>query len=107
MTSANSLEGRAAVLAQYDKFAVAARTAAASEKLDNVRQKHLTSAVSWEQLAANSRKMEILRARRMEEELSGVASEQTPGARPLRAAEASDLRGSPGMPAGRPRTLIG
>ena len=72
--ASNSPEGRAAVLAQYDGFAVLARAAAARETLANVRQKHLTSAVSWEQLAANGRKMEKLRERRMVEELSAMAS---------------------------------
>ena len=55
MISTNSAQGRAAVLAQYDEFALRARSDAAREDLDNVRQKHLTSAVSWEQLAANGR----------------------------------------------------
>ena len=101
MISANSAQGRAAVLAQYDEFALRARSAAAREGLDNVRQKHLTSAVSWEQLAANGRKMEGLRDRRMLEQLSAVA------AAPIGLGAAGDLQASPPWPASRSRTLIG
>ena len=78
MISTNSAQGRAAILAQYDEFAVRARSAAAREALDNVRQKHLTSAVSWEQLAVNGRKMEGLREGRMLEPSSAVAVQASP-----------------------------
>ena len=72
--SANNPDFRAAVLAQYDSFAVLARSAAAGETLENVRQKHLTSAISWEQLAARGRKMEADRAGRAEDQRLAVAS---------------------------------
>jgi len=64
VSTPNTPEGRAAAHAQYDALALLARSAAGGEQLENVRQKHLTSAVSWEQLAANGRKMEALRAQR-------------------------------------------
>ena len=101
MISTNSAQGRAAVLAQYDEFAVRARSAAAREALDNVRQKHLTSAVSWEQLAANGRKMEGLRDRRVLEQLSAVVSAE------IGLETAGELQASPTWPAIRSRTLVG
>ena len=44
-----------------------ARAAAGEQVLENVRQKHLTSAATWAALAHSSRKMADLRARRLVE----------------------------------------
>ena len=62
MTRANTPEGRAATVAEYHDRAVLSRSAAADEKLENVRQKHLASAASWEKLAASGQ-VELLRVR--------------------------------------------
>jgi len=94
--SVNNPDVRAAVLAQYDSFAVLARSAAAGETLENVRRKHLTSAISWEQLAANGRKMEAARAGRTEDQLVARLSAELPA--PVSLAP---------PPAPRSRTLIG
>lgn len=44
-----------------------ARVAAGEQVLENVRQKHLTSAATWAGLAHSARKMADLRARRLVE----------------------------------------
>lgn len=51
----------------YLRFAAAARLAAASEILANVRQKPLLSAASWEGLAHSARKVAEARERRVME----------------------------------------
>jgi hypothetical protein len=94
--SANKSDFRATVLAQYDSFAVLARSAAAGETLENVRQKHLTSAISWEQLAARGRKMEADRAGRTEDQFLPPLRRELLAAEPI----------AP-PPASRSRTLIG
>ena len=53
---------------QYLHLAAAARTAAAGEDLHNARQKHLTSASSWEALAHSARKFDELRQSRRGEQ---------------------------------------
>jgi hypothetical protein len=73
VSTPNTPEGRAAAHAQYDALALLARSAAGGEQLENVRLKHLTSAVSWEQLAANGRKMEALRAQREQESRASLS----------------------------------
>jgi uncharacterized ferredoxin-like protein len=57
---------------QYLTLAAAARTAADGEKLDNVRQKHLTSAASWEGLAHSMAKMGELREQRAKDVLEAL-----------------------------------
>ena len=52
------------VQADYLRFAAAARLEAASVELENVRQKHLRSAATWEALARSADKVAELRARR-------------------------------------------
>jgi hypothetical protein len=74
----NNPDCRAAVLAQYDSLAVLARSAAAAETLENVRRKHLTSAISWEQLAAHGRKMEAARAGRTQDQFLARLSAEFP-----------------------------
>ena len=49
----------------YSVMAQASRAAAAEQVLDNVRQKHLTAAASWDALALGKRKMDALRLRRL------------------------------------------
>ena len=99
--SVNNPDFRAAVLAQYDTFAVLARSAAAAESLENVRRKHLTSAISWEQLAANGRKMENQRARRALEQLSALAATPSPAETPLPLARLDDWQDPPAPRAAR------
>nr|WP_166180285.1 hypothetical protein [Altererythrobacter segetis] len=105
MMPTNSAAGRAAVLAQYEAFAVQARSAAAAETLENVRRKHLTSALTWDHLAASARKMEQLRVRRMVEQLSAIAP--TEPLRPSEHARVDDGRQSPTGAAIGKRMLIG
>jgi hypothetical protein len=94
--SVNNPDFRATVLAQYDSFAVLARSAAAGESLENVRQKHLTSAVTWEQLAANGRKMEADRTSRTQDQLLATASARIPPETPLALARLDNWQeGSP------------
>ena len=107
MTPTNSTEGRAAVLAQYDEFARLARSAAAMEELENVRQKHMTSALSWENLAANGRKMEELREQRMVEPLPTSGSARSPMADAIAFPKVDDLRGFRTTLARRSRIMIG
>ncbi|HEY7806859.1 MAG TPA: hypothetical protein VIC34_06625 [Croceibacterium sp.] len=107
MSTTNTPAGRAAVLAQYDGFALLARSAAAGAQLDNVRQKHLTSAISWEQLATNGRKWEEQRARRALEQLSAVAATKVAAETPLSVARLDDWQDPPAPRAGRSATLIG
>jgi hypothetical protein len=95
--SANKSDFRATVLAQYDSFAVLARSAAAGETLENVRQKHLTSAISWEQLAARGRKMEADRASRAEDQFLPPLRREILAPEPIAPSPASR----------RSRTLIG
>jgi hypothetical protein len=59
----NTPAGRSALRAEYDAFAAAARAAAASASLDNVRNKHLMSAASWQHLADAGRQIEAIRTR--------------------------------------------
>ena len=99
--SVNNPDVRATVLAQYDSFAVLARSAAAAESLENVRRKHLTSAISWEQLAANGRKLEGLRARPTPEQLSALAATPPPAETPLALARLDDWQDPPAPRAGR------
>lgn len=49
----------------YSELAEAARAAAAEQVLDNVRDKHLTAAATWDALALGKRKMDALRRRRL------------------------------------------
>ncbi len=49
----------------YSELAEAARAAAAEQVLDNVRQKHLTAAATWDTLALGQRKIDALRLRRL------------------------------------------
>ena len=64
----------------YSKLAEAARAAAAEQVLDNVRQKHLTAAATWEALALGKRKMDALRLRRvLERERSSTVSVERDG----------------------------
>ena len=56
----------------YAGFAAAAKSAAAIEPLENVRIKHLSSAASWERLAAVDRHMNRLRDRRAAEDVASV-----------------------------------
>ena len=51
----------------YSELAEAARAAAAEQVLDNVRDKHLTAAATWDALALGKRKMDALRLRRLGE----------------------------------------
>lgn len=104
---ANAAAGRAAVLAQYEDFALQARSAAAAETLGNVRDKHLTSALTWDHLAASARKMETLRVRRMAEQLSSGEALNASAADPVERAS----RGGATYPSNRlavgKRILIG
>ena len=52
---------------QYSVMAEASRAAAAEQVLDNVRQKHLTAAASWDALALGKCKMDALRLKRLRE----------------------------------------
>ncbi len=54
----------------YLRFAAAARLEAANVALDNVRQKLLLSAATWEGLAHSARKMAENRAKRLSEGLA-------------------------------------
>ena len=57
----------------YSELADAARAAAAEQVLDNVRQKHLIAAATWDALALGKRKMDALRLRRiLERERPGI-----------------------------------
>ena len=107
MMPTNTAAGRAAILAQYEAFAVQARSAAAAETLENVRRKHLMSALTWDQLAASARKMEVLRVRRMVEQLSATAPRKPLPTRPSEPAHVSVVRDSPTRAAIRKRMLIG
>ncbi|WP_126174382.1 hypothetical protein [Altericroceibacterium xinjiangense] len=49
----------------YAALAAASRSAAAEEVLENVRQKHLTSAATWDSLAVSAEGMELLREKRL------------------------------------------
>jgi len=49
----------------YSQLAADSRAAAAEQVLENVRQKHLTAAASWERLAHANAKMMKLRAERL------------------------------------------
>jgi hypothetical protein len=49
----------------YSQLAADSRAAAAEQVLENVRQKHLTAAASWERLAHANDKMKKLRAERL------------------------------------------
>jgi len=64
----------------YFELAEAARAAAAEQVLDNVRQKHLTAALTWDALALGKRKMDALRLRRLlEREQSSMVSLERDG----------------------------
>lgn len=52
---------------QYSVMAKASRAAAAEQVLENVRQKHLTAAASWDALALGKCKMDALRLERLRE----------------------------------------
>ena len=58
--------------ADYLRFAAAARLEAASEGLENVRQKHLHSAAMWEGLAHTADKIAAIRAKRLLEQPAQV-----------------------------------
>ena len=60
----------------YSEMAAASRAAAAEQVLDNVRQKHLVAAASWDALALGKLKMDALRIRRLLER----EESSTPGA---------------------------
>jgi hypothetical protein len=49
----------------YSQLAADSRAAAAEQVLDNVREKHLTAAASWDRLAHANAKMMKLRAERL------------------------------------------
>ena len=49
----------------YSVRAEASRAAAAEQVLDNVRQKHLIAAASWDALALGKRKMDALSLKRL------------------------------------------
>jgi hypothetical protein len=107
MMPTNTAAGRAAVLAQYEAFAVLSRSAAAAETLENVRRKHLTSALTWDHLAASAQKMEDLRVRRMVEQLSAIAPTKSLPVRPSEDVRVDDRRDPPTRAAIRERMLIG
>lgn len=83
MTTRNTAEGREAQHVLYDELALEARATAASEPLENARQKHLTSAATWEHLARAGRKMGELRERRIEGQTASVAVPKERPADPL------------------------
>jgi hypothetical protein len=83
MTTRNTAEGREAQHVQYEALALEARSAAASEPLENARQKHLTSAATWEHLARAGRKMGELRDRRITGQLAPEAAPKGRSADPL------------------------
>lgn len=60
------------VQADYLRFAAAARLEAANVELDNVRQKHLLSAATWEGLARSADKVAEIRAKRAVERLAAT-----------------------------------
>jgi hypothetical protein len=72
----NTPEGRANLHAQYEELALAARSAAGAETLENARQKLLTAAATWERLARDGRKMSVLRDRRNTERLALIAASE-------------------------------
>ncbi len=49
----------------YSQLSARSTAAAAEQVLENVRQKHLTSAASWDRLAHVNEKMERLRTERL------------------------------------------
>jgi hypothetical protein len=106
MTKTNNPEGRASIHAQYVEFAVQARAAAAVEKLDNVRQKHLKSAASWEQLAVTGRKTDELRTRRLVETLAAVAATEPQASSRLLLPQPGDAAHSTNTIDATRRTLI-
>ena len=55
------------VRADYAALAVACRLAASGEVLENDRQKHLTSAAKWENLALSTKCLDAIREKRFAE----------------------------------------
>ena len=49
----------------YSQLSARSRAAAAEQVLENVRQKHLTAAASWDRLAHTDANMERLRMKRL------------------------------------------
>ena len=63
------------VTADYRRFAAAARLEAASVGLENVRQKHLLSAATWEGLARSADKVAEMRAKRATERSAAIQAD--------------------------------
>jgi len=72
------------VQADYLRFAVAARLEAASVGLENVRQKHLRSAATWEGLARSADKIAELRAKRAVERAAAIVGNPPQAPAPAR-----------------------
>ena len=66
----------------YAVMAAASRAAASTEILENVRQKHLTSAATWDGLARAKVKMDALRLHRLDE-ASAIATDAPTSANEL------------------------
>ena len=64
----------------YAALAAASRSAADREVLENVRQKHLRSAATWDSLAVSAQGMEVLRQNRLskQEEMDPEEDEPLP-----------------------------
>ena len=62
----------------YSQMAAHSRAAAAEQVLDNVRDKHLTAAASWDRLAVSSKRMERLRAKRLAEDAAMLSPHEVP-----------------------------
>jgi hypothetical protein len=113
MTMTNDPQARASLHAQYEEFAarlgqrLPARSAAAGEKLDNVREKHLKSAASWEKLATTGRTTEALRSQRLVEKLPSPAAREPDLSGRMPVAQVIDAIRSSEAVAVRPRLLIG
>lgn len=61
----------------YAALAAASRSATAKEGLENVRQKHLTSAATWDSLAVSAKGMELLREKRLAGQAEVSDSDET------------------------------
>ena len=78
----NTPEGREAQHTQYGELALEARSAAAAETLENVREKYLRAAATWEHLANSGRRIERLRERRAIEQLAAPTAQPGGPAKP-------------------------
>jgi hypothetical protein len=57
----------------YSQLSAQSRATAAEQVLENVRQKHLTAAASWDRLAHANEKMERMRMSRLAKEAAALS----------------------------------